>query len=148
MSGRQDSNLRPPGPKPGTLPDCATPRTIFPSGRAANVITFVIICACHQKVFQLFCDSAGSRTRNPQLRRLMLYPVELPNQNAERGGFEPPVQFNPYDSLANCWFQPLTHLSLTLKIPHFSETTFKRSANLKNEIKPPKIISNLTRFLA
>ena len=26
-SGRQDSNLRPPGPKPGTLPDCATPRT-------------------------------------------------------------------------------------------------------------------------
>jgi hypothetical protein len=31
---------------------------------------------------------------------------------AERGGFEPPVQFNPYDSLANCWFQPLTHLSV------------------------------------
>ena len=26
MSGRQDSNLRPPGPKPGALPDCATPR--------------------------------------------------------------------------------------------------------------------------
>jgi hypothetical protein len=26
-SGRQDSNLGPPGPKPGTLPDCATPRT-------------------------------------------------------------------------------------------------------------------------
>ena len=25
-SGRQDSNLRPPGPKPGALPDCATPR--------------------------------------------------------------------------------------------------------------------------
>ena len=30
---------------------------------------------------------------------------------AERGGFEPPVRFNPYDSLANCWFKPLTHLS-------------------------------------
>ena len=26
MSGRQDSNLRPPGPKPGALPGCATPR--------------------------------------------------------------------------------------------------------------------------
>lgn len=26
LSGRQDSNLRPPGPKPGALPDCATPR--------------------------------------------------------------------------------------------------------------------------
>jgi hypothetical protein len=34
---------------------------------------------------------------------------------AERGGFEPPVQFNPYDSLANYWFQPLTHLSVELK---------------------------------
>ena len=28
MSGRQDSNLRPPGPKPGALPGCATPRCI------------------------------------------------------------------------------------------------------------------------
>src|SRR5271156_6601895 len=25
-SGRQDLNLRPPGPQPGALPDCATPR--------------------------------------------------------------------------------------------------------------------------
>src|SRR6185503_10608872 len=25
-SGQQDSNLRPPGPKPGALPDCAMPR--------------------------------------------------------------------------------------------------------------------------
>lgn len=31
--------------------------------------------------------------------------------SAERGGFEPPVQITPYGSLANCWFQPLTHLS-------------------------------------
>ncbi len=26
-SGRQDLNLRPPGPQPGALPDCATPRS-------------------------------------------------------------------------------------------------------------------------
>ena len=26
LSGRQDSNMRPPGPKPGALPGCATPR--------------------------------------------------------------------------------------------------------------------------
>ena len=26
VSGRQDSNLRPSGPKPDALPDCATPR--------------------------------------------------------------------------------------------------------------------------
>ena len=31
--------------------------------------------------------------------------------SAERGGFEPPVPITQYDSLANCWFQPLTHLS-------------------------------------
>ncbi len=28
LSGRQDSNLRPPGPKPGALPGCATSREI------------------------------------------------------------------------------------------------------------------------
>ncbi len=33
---------------------------------------------------------------------------------AERGGFEPPVQNDPYVGLANRWFQPLTHLSLVL----------------------------------
>ena len=31
---------------------------------------------------------------------------------AERGGFEPPVRFNPYSSLANCRFRPLSHLSI------------------------------------
>lgn len=31
MSGRQDSNLRPPGPKPGALPACATSRFIHQS---------------------------------------------------------------------------------------------------------------------
>jgi hypothetical protein len=105
LSGRQDSNLRPPGPKPGTLPDCATPRTIF--------------------LLQHFNirDPTGTRTPNRQLRRLMLYPVELSDPvhhylftstyqiSAERGGFEPPVQNDPYDSLANYWFKPLTHLS-------------------------------------
>ena len=29
-SGRQDLNLRPPGPQPGALPDCATPRGAWP----------------------------------------------------------------------------------------------------------------------
>ena len=31
---------------------------------------------------------------------------------AERGGFEPPVPVTQYVSLANWWFQPLTHLSV------------------------------------
>ena len=33
-SGREDSNLRPPGPEPGALPDCATPRTSVLTGDA------------------------------------------------------------------------------------------------------------------
>src|SRR5208283_4500902 len=31
---------------------------------------------------------------------------------AERGGFEPPVQFYPYNGLANRPFRPLRHLSV------------------------------------
>ena len=31
--------------------------------------------------------------------------------SAERARFELAVEFNPYDGLANRWFQPLTHLS-------------------------------------
>ena len=30
---------------------------------------------------------------------------------AERGGFEPPVRYNPYDGLANRSLRPLRHLS-------------------------------------
>ena len=30
--------------------------------------------------FALDCDSVGIRTQDPQLRRLLLYPTELPNQ--------------------------------------------------------------------
>ena len=32
-------------------------------------------------------------------------------KGAERVGFEPTVQFNPYDDLANRSFRPLRHLS-------------------------------------
>jgi hypothetical protein len=38
---------------------------------------------CNQKLFHLgnpLCDPAGNRTPNPQIRNLMLYPVELPDQ--------------------------------------------------------------------
>ncbi len=68
LSGWQDSNLRPPGPKPGAL--------------------------------------AG-------LRYTPNFFLLFPHHNcAEREGFEPSVRFNTYDSLANCSFRPLRHLSL------------------------------------
>ena len=41
MSGRQDSNLRPPGPKPGAITNYATPRTTIKNLKAdANVLLF------------------------------------------------------------------------------------------------------------
>lgn len=39
---------------------------------------------------------------------LRYFPKYFP---AVREGFEPSVQFNPYGSLANYWFEPLTHLT-------------------------------------
>ena|GEM_PF-5375783 len=33
-----------------------------------------------------FCDSVGIRTQDPQLRRLLLYPAELPNHPAYSAG--------------------------------------------------------------
>ena len=43
LSGREDLNLRPFGPEPNALPDCATPRTIIfdlEAGRAEPQLTF------------------------------------------------------------------------------------------------------------
>ena len=44
-SGRQDSNLRPLGPKPSALPNCATPR---------QLIYYNLLCCKSQAFFPLF----------------------------------------------------------------------------------------------
>ena len=38
---------------------------------------------------------------------------------AERAGFEPAVEFNPYDDLANRCFRPLSHLSGAEKLSNY-----------------------------
>ena len=38
--------------------------------------------------------------------------------SAERGGFEPPIQFDPYSGLANRRFRPLSHLSRRLRVTY------------------------------
>ncbi len=43
-----------------------------------------------------------------------LIPGKSASLSAERVGFEPTVQFNPYDDLANRSFRPLRHLSLQI----------------------------------
>ena len=98
LSGRQDSNLRPPGPKPDALPACATSR---------------------------FCS-------------LPLF------YSAVRAGFEPAVQFNPYGSLANYWFQPLIHL--TVLTPFLERVAKIRWCVLIPKNKTLKILS-FKRFI-
>ncbi len=43
---------------------------------------------------------------------LRYFPIYVSPITAVREGFEPSVQFNPYGSLANYWFEPLTHLTV------------------------------------
>ncbi len=45
---------------------------------------------------------------------------------AERGGFEPPVEFNPYNCLAGSCLQPLGHLSIKSKTGYHSYTAYCR----------------------
>ena len=56
-------------------------------------------------------EPATSCSQSRRDSRATLHPDML-RTFAERGGFEPPVPVTQYDSLANCWFQPLTHLSV------------------------------------
>jgi hypothetical protein len=49
-SGRQDSNLRPPAPEAGALPDCATPRTT--TANLAESEGFEPPCPCEPTAFE------------------------------------------------------------------------------------------------
>ncbi len=52
----------------------------------------------------------------------------LPNFLLRRKGDSNPRYSYPYDSLANCWFQPLTHLS--------------KMQNAKCKMRNPQVLSN------
>ena len=83
---------------------------------------------CNLLIFSVYCGERGIRTpggltlngfqdrRNRPLCHLSENPSGFSRtifciSSAERTRFELVVENNPYDSLANCWFQPLTHLS-------------------------------------
>jgi hypothetical protein len=51
LSGRQDSNLRPPGPKPGALPACATSR----AGRKGKVTVLLSQTEISGTISNVFC---------------------------------------------------------------------------------------------
>ena len=57
---------------------------------------------------------------------------------AERVGFEPTVQFDPYDDLANRSFRPLRHLSLIQLFKGWQKYTINLKVKSKNEEKANK----------
>ena len=55
---------------------------------------------------------------------------------AERGGFEPPVEFDPYDGLANRSFRPLRHLSAYVQIVLILYSPFVQKSRPVSKKKP------------
>ena len=107
----------------------------------------------HAKAFASTRDKLSLRcnSRNTKVMKAVVY-----EEVAERGGFEPPIQFNPYNGLANRRLQPLGHLSclvlslfvLLLRGLNAEEYTAKChfpktfAATLRNE---PKTVFKLVR---
>ena len=119
MSGRQDSNLRPPGPKPGALPACATPRYFLKqvSRHWAGLLP------------DTFPETGVPPLGGAYPRSLFTITVMLPLTDqwtlislAVRARFELAVHFRAYDSLANYWIRPLSHL--TFKRPEHCSFCF------------------------
>ncbi len=109
VSGWQDSNLRPPGPKPGAI----TGLRYIPNYGYRSLRTF--FTGGWDSIRQ---PAEQFNPRSPFIKNL-----------AERVGFEPTVQFNPYDDLANRSFRPLRHLS---EIPKIIIPSFLSSASWRN----------------
>ena len=70
----------------------------------------------------------GKRQSNNILRfqeKIKAKPEKKSKKMAERGGFEPPVEFDPYDGLANRSFRPLRHLSATVQNVFYTILRFR-----------------------
>ena len=92
-SGRQDSNLRPPGPKPGAMTGLryapnSIPKMSIQSTSLFSVLRFTFVKLRHEP-----CGFSSLSTSTL---------LRWERDSNPRYGY-------PYDSLANCWFQPLTH---------------------------------------
>ena len=60
----------------------------------------------------------------PEIKKGLNSFFQAKSLSAEREGFEPSVPVSQYDSLANCSFRPLRHLSVLF---------FRRNANVKKD---------------
>ena len=116
LSGRQDSNLRPPGPKPGAMTGLRY---------APNLVTF---CYCYQfdryqTRLTIINLRGGSEITSALLQCSTLRsgsnefksPFTSHHNQSSRWERDSNSRYSyPYDSLANCWFQPLTHPTYAL----------------------------------
>ena len=116
LSGRQDSNLRPPGPKPGAMTGLRY---------APNLLTF---CYCYrfdryQTRLTIINLRGGSEITSALLQCSSLRfgsnefksPFTSHHNQSSRWERDSNSRYSyPYDSLANCWFQPLTHPTYAL----------------------------------
>lgn len=98
-------------------------------------------------------EPAALCSQSRYANRTALHPESLV---AVRAGFEPAVRVSTYDSLANCWFQPLTHLTSSQAIflkqlykqVRLSATLFKNChAKVKHLLTCQKFHHNFFCFL-
>ena len=80
QSGKQDSNLRPPGPKPGALPSWAISRYMHPVGVEPTTFWFVVRHSIQLRYGCIFHYDAEDRNRTGTVvtYRGILSPVRLP----------------------------------------------------------------------
>ena len=134
-SGREDLNLRPPGPEPGALPDCATPRTLLPGAThdakchkpwAIRHDLWPSGCRC------VGCNPWAERRTGPQCqhkqfsrdsaRGVRTLPFRSLTQWAARAraGFEPPSQR-----------RDVGHPAASTVCPHINHTHFVDLGDIK-----------------
>ena len=83
-------------------------KLVFPEGIVFDRKNEAIRTNTVNPIFALICQLVKGSGDNEKGTTPFLIGQSL---SAERGGFEPPVHFWAYDSLANCSFRPLRHLS-------------------------------------
>ncbi|MEY4127138.1 MAG: hypothetical protein RL737_1327 [Bacteroidota bacterium] len=119
QSGRQDSNLRPPGPKPGAM----TGLRYAPNESSSSIfnahqplLMFYLFSLTNRSVIipsNLHVIAVGAGLPSVVFASLRHEPCgfsSLPTSTLLRWERDSNPRYSyPYDSLANCWFQPLTH---------------------------------------
>lgn len=80
------------------------------------------------------------------LRLCELYWISSDFDMAERGGFEPPVQFNPYADLANLCLKPLGHLSVIEKINYHKIDSFQKNKYLRDKFEVLKALKRIIEY--